>query len=316
MRVATANTRAQVADFARSRAWTIAAAGVVVIGTVATFVPPAGMNLGAVLERASIGMRKPQSVLAFSSTLKLDQHFTTIGYNLDAVRNGGMPVPRIFLARVPDGLADVKEAVQRKEVFLRVMLPLILEANERVQQQRAQLLVIDAKLAAGQSLTREQNDRLKALAAEYSTDPERIDLLLQRVDAVPPSLALAAAYAATVMRLTRSAMLDVLRNDYVRTAWAKGLRERQVMSRHAIKNAMIPVVTFIGLQIITMITGAIVIEQVFNLNGVGKLLFASIFSRDYAMVQGLVLFFAVTVLMTNLAVDLVYGFLDPRVRYS
>lgn len=193
MRVATANTRAQVADFARSRAWTIAAAGVVVIGTVATFVPPAGMNLGAVLERASIGMRKPQSVLAFSSTLKLDQHFTTIGYNLDAVRNGGMPVPRIFLARVPDGLADVKEAVQRKEVFLRVMLPLILEANERVQQQRAQLLVIDAKLAAGQALTREQNDRLKALAAEYSTDPERIDLLLQRVDAVPPSLALAQA---------------------------------------------------------------------------------------------------------------------------
>jgi peptide/nickel transport system permease protein len=131
-----------------------------------------------------------------------------------------------------------------------------------------------------------------------------------------PSLALAAAYAATVMRLTRSAMLDVLRNDYVRTAWAKGLRERQVMSRHAIKNAMIPVVTFIGLQIITMITGAIVIEQVFNLNGVGKLLFASIFSRDYAMVQGLVLFFAVIVLMTNLAVDLLYGFLDPRVRYS
>ncbi len=131
-----------------------------------------------------------------------------------------------------------------------------------------------------------------------------------------PSIALAAAYTATVMRLTRSAMLDVLRNDYVRTAWAKGLRERQVMSRHAIKNAMIPVVTFIGLQIITMITGAVVIEQVFNLNGIGKLLFTSIFARDYAMVQGLVLFFAVIVLFTNLAIDLLYGWLDPRVRYA
>lgn len=131
-----------------------------------------------------------------------------------------------------------------------------------------------------------------------------------------PSIALAAAYTATVMRLTRSAMLDVLRNDYVRTAWAKGLRERQVMSRHAIKNAMIPVVTFIGLQIITMITGAVVIEQVFNLNGIGKLLFTSIFARDYAMVQGLVLFFAVIVLFTNLAIDLLYGWLDPRVHYA
>jgi peptide/nickel transport system permease protein len=131
-----------------------------------------------------------------------------------------------------------------------------------------------------------------------------------------PSVALAAAYASTVMRLTRSAMLDVLRNDYVRTAWAKGLRESQVMSRHAIKNAMIPIVTFIGLQIITMITGAVIIEQVFNLNGIGKLLFTSIFSRDYPMVQGLVLFFAVTVLLTNLLVDLLYGWMDPRVRYA
>jgi Bax protein len=104
-----------------------------------------------------------------------------------------MPVPRIFLARVPDGLADVTHATQRKGVFLRVMLPLILEANERVQQQRAQLLVIDAKLAAGHTLTQEQQQRLEAIAAEYETDPDRIDLLLRRVDAVPPSLALAQA---------------------------------------------------------------------------------------------------------------------------
>jgi peptide/nickel transport system permease protein len=131
-----------------------------------------------------------------------------------------------------------------------------------------------------------------------------------------PSIALAAAYMATVMRLTRSAMLDVLRNDYVRTARAKGLRERRVLSQHAAKNAMIPVVTFVGLQIITMTTGAVIIEQVFNLNGIGQLLFTSIFSRDYAMVQGLVLFFAAVVLLLNLAIDLLYGWLDPRVRYA
>ena len=129
-----------------------------------------------------------------------------------------------------------------------------------------------------------------------------------------PAVALAAAYASTVMRLTRSAMLDVMRNDYVRTAWAKGLRERQVMTRHAIKNAMIPIVTFIGLQLITMMTGAVIIEQVFNLSGIGRLLFSAIFSRDYALVQGLVLFLAVIVLATNLAVDLLYSWIDPRVR--
>lgn len=131
-----------------------------------------------------------------------------------------------------------------------------------------------------------------------------------------PATALAMASSATVMRLTRSAMLDVMRNDYVRTAWAKGLRERDVMRRHAIKNAMIPVVTFIGIQIVTLISGAVIIEQVFNLNGVGKLLFTAVFSRDYTMVQGLVLVLAVVVLATNLIVDLLYGWLDPRIRYT
>jgi peptide/nickel transport system permease protein len=131
-----------------------------------------------------------------------------------------------------------------------------------------------------------------------------------------PSLALAAAYTATVMRLTRSAMLDVLRHDYVRTAWAKGLRERQVMGRHAIKNALIPVITFVGLQVVTMVSGSVIVEQLFNLDGVGQLLFASIFARDYAMTQGIVLFLAVIVLLLNLAVDLCYGWLDPRVRYA
>jgi peptide/nickel transport system permease protein len=131
-----------------------------------------------------------------------------------------------------------------------------------------------------------------------------------------PAIALSAAYVATVMRLTRSAMLDVLHHDFVRTARAKGLRERQMLSRHALKNALIPVITFLGLQVVTMMTGSVVIEQLFNLNGVGKLLFTSIFARDYAMTQGLVLFLATVVLFLNLAVDLCYGWLDPRVRYT
>ena len=131
-----------------------------------------------------------------------------------------------------------------------------------------------------------------------------------------PAIALAAASAATVMRLTRSAMLDVLRNDYVRTAWAKGLGERQVMTRHAIKNALIPVVTFVGIQFITMISGAVIVEQVFNLDGIGNLLFTAVFSRDFTLTQGLVLFIAIAVLTCNLCVDLLYGWLDPRIRYT
>jgi Bax protein len=193
MKVATARARTQFADIARSRALTLAAAGVVVIGTVAALLPPVGSGLGSILERAHLGMKKPATILAFSSPLKLRQHFSVIGYDLDTVRAGAAPVPRIFLARVPNGLADVQHANDRKDVFLRVMLPLILEANERVQQQRAQLLVIDAKLAAGQTLTGEQLGRLDAIAAEYGLDSDRIDLLLRRVDAVPPSLALAQA---------------------------------------------------------------------------------------------------------------------------
>ena len=131
-----------------------------------------------------------------------------------------------------------------------------------------------------------------------------------------PAITLAAASSAIVMRLTRSAMLDVLRNDFVRTARAKGLRERQVVMRHAVKNAMIPVVTFVGIQLVTLISGTVVVEQVFSLNGIGRLMFTGVFSRDYAIVQGLVLLIAVIVLVMNLAVDLVYGWLDPRIRYT
>ena len=178
---------------ARTGPWLAATAGVVAIAAVAVVTPPDSLKLGTILESSSIGMRKPDAVLAFSSPLKLHQHFQTIGYDLDAVRRSGSPVPRIFLARVPDGLAAVKQSSQRKDVFLKVMLPLILEANERVQRKRAHLLMFDAKLAAGQSLSARQQQRLEAIAAEYRADPDRIDILLRRVDAVPPSLALAQA---------------------------------------------------------------------------------------------------------------------------
>ena len=238
MRVATASTRAQFAEIARSRALVLAAAGAVVVGTVAAFVPPTGVKLGSILERANLGMRKPASVLAFSSTLSLRQHFATIGYDLDAVRTGATAVPRIFLARVPAGLADVKQSTDRKDVFLRVMLPLVLEANERVQQQRAQLLVMDAKLAAGHPLTAEQQERLNRIAAAYGVDADRIDLLLRRVDAVPPSLALAQAAIESGWGTSRF----ILEGNAVFGQWAWGDEEglvphgREIGKTHKIKS--------------------------------------------------------------------------------
>jgi len=191
MRVAPARYRVQAADLVRSRFW-MTAAGVAAIVSVAS-VMPQGLQLGSILERASIAMYKPDAILAFNSPHSLTRHLATIGYDLDAVRKDGASVPRLFLAKVPDGLADVKQSTERKQVFLSVMLPLVLEVNEQVQRKRAQLLVMEAKQAAGQPLTAEQQTRLEAIAAEYGTSPDRLDILLRRVDAVPPSLALAQA---------------------------------------------------------------------------------------------------------------------------
>jgi peptide/nickel transport system permease protein len=131
-----------------------------------------------------------------------------------------------------------------------------------------------------------------------------------------PSLALAIGGAAGVMRLTRSSVLEILRNDYVRTARAKGLRERHLVLRHVLKNALIPVVTVIGLQAAGLFGGAVIIETIFNLPGVGLLLVSSIATRDYPVIQGLVLFLAVIFLTLNLLIDLSYGWLDPRIRYA
>lgn len=131
-----------------------------------------------------------------------------------------------------------------------------------------------------------------------------------------PSLVLSLAVAATIMRLTRSSLLEVLRNDYIRTAWSKGLRERTVVTRHALKNALIPVATIVGIQVGALIGGSVLIESVFNLNGVGKYVLEAILRRDFIAVQGVVLIFAATYVLANLVVDVFYGWLDPRIRYA
>jgi peptide/nickel transport system permease protein len=111
-------------------------------------------------------------------------------------------------------------------------------------------------------------------------------------------------------------MLEVLRDDYVRTARAKGLRESTVVMRHALRNAFLPVITVMGLTIATLIGSQIVLEQMFNIPGIGRLLFQSIFLRDYPLTQGLVLLTTFVIVFTNLAVDILYGVLDPRVRLA
>ena len=131
-----------------------------------------------------------------------------------------------------------------------------------------------------------------------------------------PALVLAVGISAVIMRLTRSSMLEVMRNDYIRTAWSKGLRERTVVWRHALKNALIPVTTIVGLQIGALIGGSVIIESVFSLNGVGKYVLEAILRRDLLVVQSMVLIFAVTYVLANLLVDLGYAWLDPRIRYG
>jgi peptide/nickel transport system permease protein len=130
-----------------------------------------------------------------------------------------------------------------------------------------------------------------------------------------PALALGTAVAAFIMRMVRSSLLEVLRQDFIRTAKAKGLKDHAVLYRHALKNAFIPVLTVIGVQIGYLLGGAVIIESIFSLPGMGRFLLDSINNRDYSIVQGGVLFIALIFSVVNLAVDLVYGWLDPRIRY-
>lgn len=131
-----------------------------------------------------------------------------------------------------------------------------------------------------------------------------------------PAIAAGIATGAQVMRLLRSQMLEVLRQDYVRTAWAKGLRERTVVVRHALRNAMIPVLTIAGLMVGVVISGNVVLETMFSIPGMGLFAVTSMQQNDFPVVYGIVLIVAVAVVFTNLAVDLAYAWLDPRIRYA
>lgn len=131
-----------------------------------------------------------------------------------------------------------------------------------------------------------------------------------------PALAVGYRYSAVATRMTRSTVLDVLREDYICTARAKGLWERAVVIRHALKNAMLPVITVIGLEFAFLVGGLVVTEQVFNLNGIGKLFVEAISQRDYTMVQNLVLLTSFVFVFVNFLVDMINAFLDPRIRYQ
>ena len=131
-----------------------------------------------------------------------------------------------------------------------------------------------------------------------------------------PALVLGTSLSAVTMRMTRTMMLEVLRQDYIRTAWAKGLRERVVVVRHAVRNALIPVVTLIGLQAPLLIGGAVIIEQIFVLPGMGLMMLDAVSQRDYPVISGVFLVVGVAVMLINLVVDLSYGLLDPRVRHQ
>ena len=130
-----------------------------------------------------------------------------------------------------------------------------------------------------------------------------------------PVLTVGYRYSAVTTRMTRSTVLEVLREDYIRTAWAKGLRERAVVIRHALKNAMLPVMTVVGLEFAFLLGGLVVTEQVFNLNGLGLLFVQAVAHRDYPVVQALVFLIASGFVIINLLVDLTYAWFDPRIRY-
>lgn len=131
-----------------------------------------------------------------------------------------------------------------------------------------------------------------------------------------PAITLGTAYSAIIARLTRASILQVIREDYIRTARAKGLSERVVMLHHALKNALIPVTTVLGPIFAIIITGSMIVEQIFAIPGIGKYFVTSVMNRDYPVIMGITLFFGALIVIANLVVDITYGFLDPRIRYE
>lgn len=147
-------------------------------------------------------------------------------------------------------------------------------------------------------------------------EPIWVDPLKNLTQLAIPALIIGARLAAVSMRMTRSSLLEVLRQDYIRTAWAKGLREQGIIVRHALKNAMIPVVTIVGQQFSVLLGGTVIVEFIFLQPGVGSLILDAVLLRDYTLVQGTVMFFATVMVGMNLLVDLTYAWFDPRIRYS
>ena len=142
------------------------------------------------------------------------------------------------------------------------------------------------------------------------------DLITNLSQLIWPAVATGYRYSSVTMRMTRSALLEVMSEDYIRTARAKGLREKIIINHHALRNAFLPVVTVIGIEFAFLMGGLVVTEQVFNLNGLGRLLVESVLNEDYNMVQALVMVMVTLFVCVNFAVDLLYAWLDPRIRYS
>jgi peptide/nickel transport system permease protein len=142
------------------------------------------------------------------------------------------------------------------------------------------------------------------------------DFWLSFKKSIMPIICLGIPALAVLARQTRSSMLEIVRQDYIRTAWSKGLTERRVILKHAFKNAMIPVITLLGIQLRTLVGGSVLVEKVFNIPGMGRLLVDSVMSKDFIIVQTCTLIIAAVVLLANLIVDISYGWLDPRIRYQ
>lgn len=157
--------------------------------------------------------------------------------------------------------------------------------------------------------------KLDWLPVQGYTSPGE-NLLRNLQQTVLPIICLAVFPIASTSRQTRSSVLNVMKQDYVRTAWSKGLRERMVVIKHVLKNSLIPVVTLAGLGLSMIIGGSVIVETVFNIPGMGRLAVQSVFSQDYPYIQAIVLFVAIMVLLANLLTDIAYSYFDPRIRYS
>lgn len=148
----------------------------------------------------------------------------------------------------------------------------------------------------------------------YTSPLENLALNTRQI--IMPAMCLAIVPLASLARQTRSSMLEVIRQDYIRTARSKGLTEWAVITGHALKNAIIPVITLLGMQLRNLVGGAVLVEQVFNIPGMGRLMVSGVFNKDFVVVQGTVMVVAVVVALSNLLVDISYGYFDPRIRYE